>query len=366
MKTVGIIVEYNPLHNGHLIHINEIKKKAKADVIIACMSGSFSSRGDLSIFDKFEKTKQALTAGVDLVVELPYVYTVERADIFAKNAVDTLNLLHVDEIWIGSETNKPELYEKAYKEYKANLKLKNGKSMKETYLDELPFKSNDMLGFFYYKRIMDKKYHIKLKTIKREISNFLDTVIHHEYVASANAIRENIDMINDYTPKFVSESKKKILPEDKLYKYIKYKILTSSTDELKNIFMVDEGFENKLKREINVLTYTNYFDLLVSKRYTKSRIKRMLDNILFNITKKEINIIQAKDIDFIRVLGFNDNGKKYLKTLKKEINILTNIKEGINLAYDIELMITKLLDYVYNLKLFKKEQSKPIELKSNE
>lgn len=361
MKKVGIIVEYNPLHNGHLIHINEIKKQAHADIIIACMSGSFSSRGDLSIFDKFEKTKQALTAGIDLVVELPYVYTVERADIFAKNAVDVLKMLDVDEIWIGSEENNPELYAKAYKKFRNNQKLRDGKSMKATYLDELPFKSNDILGFFYYKRIMDKKYNIKLKTIKREISNFLDTIIHHEYIASANAIRENINMINDYTPKFVSDSKKKILPEDKLYKYVNYKILTSSTSELKDIFMVDEGFENKLKKEINASSYNEYFESLVSKRYTKARIKRMLDNILINLTKKEINIIQSKDIDFIRVLGYNDTGKKYLKSIKKDINILTNIKEGINLAYDIEIRITKLLDFVYNTKLFKKEQSKPIE-----
>ena len=364
MKVVGIIVEYNPLHNGHLIHINKVKKEAKADVIIACMSSSYSSRGDLSIFDKFEKTKQALKAGVDLVIELPFVYAVQRADIFASNAVDMLNLMHVDEIWIGSEENNIELYKEAYKKYKKKPTLKNGESMKKATLDELPFKSNDLLGFFYYKRIMDLKYNITLHTIKREISNFLDTILHDEYIASSNAIRKNIEMINDYTPKFVSSSKKKMLFEEKLYKYTKYKIMSSNPDELNKIFMVDEGLENKIKKDI--LNYDDvnlYIDSLISKRYTKTRIKRMHAYITCNITKDEINDIYKAPIDTIRVLGYNSIGRKHLKKIKKDVKILTNIKEGINKVYDIELKITKLLDFIYERNLFSLEQGKPIEYK---
>ena len=105
LKIVGLIVEYNPLHNGHIHHINEVKTKSNADLIVAVMSSSFTMRGDLSLFNKFEKTKQALTSGIDLVIELPLVYSIERADIFSDNAVKILNLLNVNEIWIGSENN---------------------------------------------------------------------------------------------------------------------------------------------------------------------------------------------------------------------------------------------------------------------
>ena len=87
MKIVGLITEYNPLHNGHIHHINEVKKLSNADVLITVMSSSFTMRGDLSLFDKFTKTKQALKAGCDIVIELPLIYAIERADIFAKNAV---------------------------------------------------------------------------------------------------------------------------------------------------------------------------------------------------------------------------------------------------------------------------------------
>ncbi len=362
MKKIGIIVEYNPLHNGHLIHLNKIREKTNADIIIACMTSSFSSRGDLSIFDKFEKTRQALEAKVDLIVEFPFVYSLERADVFAKNAIDILNLMQVDEIWIGSEENNIDLYEEAYLKYTDEFNLDDGKSLKKASIDVIPFKSNDVLGFFYFKRIVDKGYNIELHTIKRELTNFLENIIHDEHIASSSAIRANLELIDKFTPKYVSSSKDKILDENKLFSFLKYKILSSTTDELKEIFLVDEGLEYKLKKEIN--SYDNkddFINSLVSKRYTKTRIKRMLSYILFNITKKEINMIQPIDINFIRVLGFNEIGREYLRKIKKDVDIYTNIKEGINMALDIELRISKILDMIYNTNVFEQEQSKPKE-----
>ncbi len=117
MKIVGIIVEYNPLHNGHIHHINKIKELAKPDCIIACMSSSLTMRGDLSLFNKFDKARQALEASVDIVLELPFVYSMQRADIFAKNAVLILNQFNVNEIWIGSEKNDPRMFEECYQAF---------------------------------------------------------------------------------------------------------------------------------------------------------------------------------------------------------------------------------------------------------
>ena len=125
--------------------------------------------------------------------------------------------------------------------------------------------------------------------------------------------------------------------------------------------MVDEGLENKLKSIYKYNNLNDYISSLVSKRYTETRIKRMLAYILFNIKKNDINEIYNNKIDFIRVLGYSDKGKKYLNEIKKDVNIHTNIKEGINKALDIELKISKILDSIYNLDLLKHEQGAPID-----
>ncbi|MBQ9124304.1 MAG: nucleotidyltransferase family protein [Acholeplasmatales bacterium] len=365
MKIVGIIVEYNPLHNGHVHHINEIKKQANADVIIAIMSSSFTMRGDLSLFDKFTKAKQALNNGVDLVLELPLVYSIQRADLFAYHSTAFLSLLKVDEIWIGSEQNNELIYEEYYKKYLDNINnindcMKNGYSYKEATASFLDLESNDILGFSYYKAIKENNYNIKLKTIKRLNSNYLDKNPSNEKIASALSIRNDINRIYDYCPAYVYNDFNKIIDENKLFDLLKYKILSSNINELNQLFFVDEGLENKLIEIINYNNLNDFISALASKRYTKTRIKRMLVYILLNIKKKEINEILNNKIDFIRVLGFNEIGRKYISTFKKELTIYTNIKEGLNKALDIEFNASRLLDSVYDLKLIKNEQGGPI------
>ena len=179
MEKIGIIVEYNPLHNGHLLHFNKIKEKYPDSFIIAVMSSSITSRGDLSIIDKFKKTKQALKMGIDLVIELPFVLACERADIFANNAVKILNLVGVDKIICGSENNNINIYENYYQEFKEN--------------DFINFPPNDNLGFFYYKAIKDNNYDLSLELIKRK---------ENDKIISSTKIRENLDNMNDYIPSF--------------------------------------------------------------------------------------------------------------------------------------------------------------------
>ena len=361
MKIVGLIVEYNPLHNGHIHHINEVKAKSNADLIVAVMSSSFTMRGDLSLFNKFEKTKQALTSGIDLVIELPLVYSIERADIFSDNAVKILNLLNVNEIWIGSENNDLSIYDDYYKkENEINNKEDYSNSYKnKSNIDLLP---NDLLGYFYFKSIKKNNFNIELKTIKRINSNYLDEKPSDKYITSSLSIRNDISLLDEYTPKYVSDNKNNILDENSIFKYLKYRILSSDKCELKEIFFVDEGLENKLETIKNYPDLNSFINSLVSKRYTKTRIKRMLVYILLNIKKNDINEIYSNDIDFIRVLGYSDNGKNYLSEIKKNLNIYTNIKEGINKALDIELKASKILDAIYNNDLFKLEQKGPVKI----
>ena len=196
MKIIGIIVEYNPLHNGHLYHFNKIKEENPDSKVIAVMSSSFTMRGDLSIFDKFTKTNHALKLGIDIVIELPFVYTVERADIFAQNAVKILNLMNVNEIWIGSEENNTSIYEKYYnKKIQIDNKDNYNTSYKEKY--NLQLNSNDILGYSYFKAIKDNNYNIELKTIKRIDSSYLDLNPKSDNIASALAIRSNLELLNE-------------------------------------------------------------------------------------------------------------------------------------------------------------------------
>lgn len=369
MKIVGIIVEYNPLHNGHVFHVNQIKKLANPDLIIAIMSSSFTMRGDLSLFNKFEKTKQALQNNVDIVVELPLALCCNKADIFALNACKILNLLKVDEIWIGSENNDENIFKIAYNSFYDKDKyikeqMAKGRSYKEITDEIFPLKSNDLLGYCYYKAIVENNLNISLHTLQRCSSNYLDKLPTDDKIASALAIRNNLNLLDKYTPSYVSNDKDKIYDEEKLFIYLKYKIITTSNNELKQIYFVDEGIEYKLKSIISFNSYEEFINYLVTKRYTKTRIKRMLLYILLNIKKEQMNEIINSDIAFLRVLGFNDKGKTYINKIKKNVTIYTNIKDGINQILDIELKVSRLLDIVYNDNLINKEQKGPI-IKNN-
>ena len=244
MKIVGTIVEYNPLHNGHIYAINQIKKESNADLLIAVMSTNITMRGDLSLFDKFTKTKQALLAGIDIIIELPICYTIHNSDIFAYNSIHFLNLAKVDEIWIGSESNNPEIFKEAYNEFnktsnqnKIKELMKQGLSYKmaTNQIYELP--SNDLLGYSYYKAIMQINPNIPLKTIKRVGAGYYDNT--PKEFASAYSIRNNNELVKDFCPNYINIEDK--LEQEQLFPYLKYQILTKTKEELKEIFLVDEG-----------------------------------------------------------------------------------------------------------------------------
>lgn len=355
MKIVGIIAEYNPMHNGHMYHLEEINKE-KPDIKILVLSGALTMRGDLSIYNKFIKAKEALQAGIDIVIELPLAYSMQRADIFASNALAILNLAKVNEIIIGSENNEISLYESIYKN---NIENRNkDTSMKESSNQLMDLDSNDTLGYFYYKSIQDHHYNIFLKTIKRLNSKYKDKDITGGSIQSATAIRANLDEMEKYVPSFVSQDREYILDENMLFPYLKYKILSTTVEDLKNIFFVDEGIEYKLKNIKDYDSLDSFIEYLSNKKYTKTRMKRMLMYILFNIKKDEMNKISPPN--YLRVLGYSNKGKEYLNQIKKDVPIYTNIKEGVNNTLDIELKISKILDSIYHLDLLKKEQKGPI------
>ena len=323
MKVTGIVVEYNPFHNGHIHHIQQARKLTNCDVLIAVMSGNWVQRGEPAIVDKWERAKCAISHGVDLVVELPYLYATQSASVFAKGAIDILKALKVDSIVFGSETNNleelTEISELSYNVDRFKEVMQEGFSYPKAYgLFATAYGPNDILAIAYLKEIQGTS--IKPYSILRTNSYHGDAL---ETIASASAIRKallNNQDISHTTP--MHELPKPKTWED-YYPYLQTLLLTQSREHLQSLLLVDEGIERHLINQAKVSkTYSEFIDRCVVKRYTKSRIQRTLVHILTQTTKLEKQ--QANHSPYIRVLARNTVGQEYIKTLRKEDLVFAN------------------------------------------
>ena len=325
MNVSGIVVEYNPFHNGHLYHLNKVKEFTNPDLIIAITSGNFTQRGEISIINKFDKTKVALENGVDIVIELPYIYTVQNASVFGSKSVELLNKLKINNLVFGSETNNLEEL-RDFASYNIQIDylkeiMDQGNSFPKAYgLLAGNLYPNDILGISYLRAL--ENTNIKPYLIQRTNSYHSEEL---SSIASAKAIRLAIKENKDYslaTPLIIKEP----LFNDDLYPYLQRLLLTMDPKQLSNIFLVSEGIENLLIS--NAYKYDNYDEFVnacVSRRYTKARIQRILINIINQVSKEEVKNLEP--LNYIRVLGFNNKGRQYLKTLRKEkTNIVTQFK----------------------------------------
>ena len=375
MKTIGIIAEYNPFHLGHLYQIDKIKEMYPDSLIIVIISTCFTERGDISIINKWNKTKICLENKVDLVVELPTLYATQSADIFAAGALKILNELKIDTLVFGSECdNVDELINLA------NIQLNNSSynMLVKKYLDEginYPSamskalkelsnikidKPNDLLALSYIKEIIKNNYNITPISIKR--TNDYHSREITGSIINASLIRElyhNKEDINSYVPNNVINYLYSDISLNNAYKLLIYSII-SSIDQLNKFLDVDEGIENRIIKGINICnSWNELVNYVKTKRYTYNKINRMFIHIMLNIKKSDNN----GDI-YIKILGFNNLGKKYLNSIKKDIKlpIFYGYKPNKLNVLDIEYRST----YIYSLivndnNLIKKEyENKPI------
>ena len=333
MKSIGIIAEYNPFHNGHLYHLSKIKELYPDHTIVLVMSGNFTERGDVSIIDKWKKTEIAKKAGIDLIIELPFPFATQSADYFSYGAITLLEHLKVEKVIFGSESDNIEdlnliaetqlnnedfdklvkIYSKFGHNYPTALSLA---------LQDLTGKiittPNDLLGISYIKAIKQNNYKIIPETIKRT-SDYHDTSLeeHSSATAIRNALKENKDITN-FVPDFTKEYLTNLHFIEDYFPLLKYKIITEQ--DLSIYQTVDEGLDSSLKKHISeVSTYEELIDKLKSKRYTRNKITRMLLHILCGFTKEKAR--QFKEITYIRLLGFSEKGQQYLSKIKKEVEI---------------------------------------------
>ena len=365
MKAVGIVIEHNPFTNGHKLHIENTKKLSNADVVVGVMSSFFVQRGEPSIISKEERAKMAIDAGVDLLVELPTIYAVESSDYFCKYAISILNKLKVNSVCFGSETGNSEEFLRKYSETEivqphldflvSDLMdegmsypsaMSKALSIMDAYRAETP---NDILGLGYLKEIRKNHYDIDVLTYKRE-GNYNDEEISDGKV-SASALRKLIKEGKDfstYTPYFkkINEADKYYL--DDYFTYLKHKLLTTTSEELATIHLVNEGIENLFKKQIIEATSMNDFiEKCISKRYTYARIKRTIIHILLNTKKDFAKEVLSKDVTYIRILATNKKGQEYLNEIRKDVEVPILSKFRGN-AYPV-LQFEKQANLVYHI-----------------
>lgn len=359
MDKVGIIAEYNPFHNGHLYHLNKVKEIFPNANLILVLIGNFTQRGDVSVINKWDKTKIALDYGYDLVVELPFNIATSSASTYAKGAIEILNKLSCDYLVFGSETNDVELLKKIVritnenKDYQDKIKhyLDKGYNypkscslaLKDIFKTTIN-KPNDVLALEYVRNIININSKIKPISIKRTNNYHEEEILSN--IASATSIRKNIknkNIIKNALPEKSLKLIKDISIND-YFKYLKYEITTN--ENLNEILDVDEGIENKLKKEIeNAKSVDDLILKIKSKRYSYNRLKRMLLHILTN-TKKTYK----KEINYIRVLGLSNDGKKILREAKKNIDIpiITKFKKEYNHLFKDDIKASKIYSLITN------------------
>ena len=360
-KSVGIICEYNPFHNGHIYHLNKVKELFKDYTIILVLNGYFTERGELSIMTKEEKTNIALEYGIDLIVELPFVFGTQSSDLFASGAIQILNKLKVDSILFGSElddintlkklvdiqnTNDYNNLVKEYLESGINYPTAMSKALKKLSNIEITT-PNDLLGLSYIKAINEFNNTIKSYSIKR--TNNYHSLNINSNIISASSIRnllKNNEDISNYVPNSIAKLNLKYIDLNSYFDLIKYKIINEKNNL--NIYQtVDEGIEYRLLKYINECN--NVYELIEkvkTKRYTYNKIQRMLVHILCSFTKEEAK--KCKAIEYIRILGFNDKGRLYLNKIKKNIDI--PIISKLSNQYFKELDIENRVTNIYNIK----------------
>jgi len=372
MSIIGIVAEYNPFHNGHLYQIKNIKEMYPNSLIVVVLGGNFLQRGEVSILNKFDKTKIALEYGIDIVLELPFTFATQSADKFAYGAIKILNEFKIDTLIFGSESNdidsfitlaNIQLNDKNYNKIVRDLLDKgiNYPTALSTALKQITKKEittpNDILGLSYVREIIRNNYHITPVSIKR--TNDYHDLDSNEDIISASNIRNKLLSDNDckkYIPDVTYEyiNNRSIYTMNDYFPYLKYKII-SDLDNLDKYMTVDEGIENRISKSIyKVNRYDELMESIKTKRYTYNKLSRMFCHILTGFKK----IDNPDNVTSIRILGLSNNGKKYLSKIKKEITLplVTKFSDYSDAERDFELKLA----YIYSLPFKTKEKEEYI------
>ncbi|MCU9612216.1 nucleotidyltransferase [Caldibacillus lycopersici] len=355
MISSGIVVEYNPFHNGHAHHLFETKKRTNADCIIAVMCGNFLQRGEPALVSKYSRAKMALEAGVDLIVELPYAFATQKAEVFATGAVQILSALDCNYLCFGSESGNIELFNSTLqfmKEHQSDFDFFVQQFMKQGYsypkATALAFhelqtneaivdlaQPNNILGYHYMKAIHDCQSKMIALTIERKNAGYHDQMLSNTSISSATSIRKSLfdkqatlEEIRSSIPittylelvAFQNDYETFIRWEN-YWQYLKYRLLQSEPAELREIYEMEEGLEYRMQSNARqASSFQEFMEKTKTKRYTWTRLQRVCTHILTNSKKAEMKK-RSKGAEYIRLLGLSQKGRKYLKEKKELISL---------------------------------------------
>ena len=313
MKICGIICEYNPFHNGHAYLIEQAKKLSGCDAVVCMMSGNFTQRGEAAALDKFTRAGHAVLGGADAVIELPAVFALAPAEIFAKGAVRLLNAVPgFDTLAFGCETADPARFLAAAKATSEEsrgfrrilrLHLRAGKSLPrarsealaetgESEAAALLQSPNNILGVEYQKALLSCGSLAKILPVKRTGAGYSDAELLKNF-SSASAIRAAVRegkerAVRKNVPEYVADDLFASFSDGDAFKKIAvYAALSQSAEQLKRVLDCSEGLENRIK----ALAKDNPdYDILIekatTKRYISSRIRRILAAAALHITEE--------------------------------------------------------------------------------
>ncbi|OBZ16839.1 nucleotidyltransferase [Bacillus sp. FJAT-26390] len=364
MRTVGLIVEYNPFHNGHLYHLQQSRKITQADAVVAVMSGHFLQRGEPALLDKWARTRMALEGGCDLVIELPVAYATQAAEWFAYGAVSLLEATGVvDSFCFGTENGElepllqaAEIVAHEPQAFKLLLKqqLQTGMSYPSAYssaitayLSDQGYASAAKFPFSLPNHTLALHYLLALKrlggkmepfTITREKAQYNQDTATDSQIASATAIRKllleqrSLDEARAYVP----ESTYRILQQEwsagrcpiswaSFTDTLLHAVVTRSPAELAHMHELSEGLEHRLLNALPKLKSREFEDILEAlktKRYTRTKLQRALLAILLGHSKADLTQQKlASGVEYIRVLGFTEKGKHLLRRMRSSASL---------------------------------------------
>ncbi|NUU64479.1 nucleotidyltransferase [Paenibacillus agri] len=367
MTTVGIIAEYNPLHNGHVHHYREAKKISGAEHTVVVMSGPFTQRGEPAAVSKQARTEMALHMGADLVLELPVAYAVQPAEWFAHGAVALLEATGVvDSLCFGSEAGTLGSLlplaayladESSELQGEIRRRMALGESFPAAYsaaaavawegfllgeekpdggsAAELLRQPNNSLGLHYLIALQRLKSKITPLTVPRTGAGFHDPLQHGSSIASATAIRRLLGEGGSPAP-YMPEYSLSILERERAAGRgpldwesfripLRHLLSTRTADELRSFHDMNEGLENRLLRvmpELEQFTIEHLLQSVKSKRYTRTRLQRLLLHLLLGHSKEELaSSALAEGPGYIRVLGFRESGRPLLKKMKQSATL---------------------------------------------
>ncbi|MHA6258602.1 nucleotidyltransferase [Sporosarcina sp. CAU 1771] len=357
LKATGIIVEYNPYHNGHKYHATKARHSSQADVIIAVMSGNFLQRGEPAFVDKWARAKMALLSGVDIVFELPYAFATAHAPSFAKGAIQLLDAAHCDAFCFGSEDGTIQPFEQSLaliqqskNEYEHTVKdavsrgLSYPKALNEAYLKAVHeskkdlvvadlTKPNNILGFHYMQAVQELGSQMEAITIPRIVAGYHDDSIKGNSIASATGIRktffetDELEAIDSFYPDATHHELQQWQKMncsfgswELFYPLLRFTLLREGPVRIACIADITEGIENLMYRAAaNNSTFKGFMNEVKSKRYTWTRIQRMLTHIFTGYTYEMRSKIEAPS--YLRLLGMTNKGRIYLNENKKQFKL---------------------------------------------